>query len=178
MVAVCLVLAAATARIVNAEMQLYNFVPVAAISLFSGALLKQNRPLAFLIPLLGQFVADIYFQLFTFTPGFYSIIDQVFTYGAIAGAASIGLLMKNIRPVAAILGLLGASAVFFIVSNLGYFLNGWNGYSVQGLVKTYVDAIPFYRNSFVADMLGGVVLFGGYFTVRRMLAAKAVTARV
>ena len=177
LIAVFLVLAAATSRVVNASLQLPNFVPIAAISLFSGFMLKDKRSLAILVPLLGQFMADIYFQLFTHVPGFYSLVDQAFTYAAIGGATALGLTMNQPKPLRIFGYTLGASAVFFIVSNFGYFAHGWNGYSLSGLVKTYIDAIPFYKNSFLADMFGSLLLFGGYFITQRALENKAQKIR-
>ncbi len=172
-IAVFLVLAAATSRVVNASLHLPNFVPIAAIGLFSGAILKDNRPLAFLIPLLGQFLADVYFQLFTNVPGFYSIVAQLFTYGAICGATLLGVTMKQPKALRIFGYTLGASTLFFLVSNFGYFAQGWNGYTFSGLTKTYIDAIPFYRNAFLSDMLGSVLLFGGYFVTQKALENSA-----
>jgi len=171
-IAIFLVLAAATARIVNASLHIPNFVPIAAISLFSGAVLKEKRALAFLIPLLGQFAADVYFQFFTYIPGFYWAVDQLFTYAAIGGATALGLGMKQFKPLHVLGFTFGASMIFFIVSNLGYYAHGWNGYAFSGFVKTYIDAIPFYKNSFLADMAGGILLFAGYHATQKALTGK------
>ncbi len=177
-IAVFLVLAAATARVVNASLHLPNFVPIAAISLFSGAIMKDKRALAFLIPMLGQFAADLYFQLFTYVPGFYWAVDMLFNYAAIAGATALGLGLKEFKPLNVLGFTLGASLIFFVVSNFGYYAHGWNGYGLSGFVKTYIDAIPFYKNSFAADMLGGVLLFGGYAYTMKAIAGKAQKAHI
>ena len=170
--AVFLIAMVVMARVANASMHLPNFVPVAAIGLFSGAIIKDKRALAFLIPLSGQFLADVYFQLFTSVPGFYDVAGQLFNYGAIIAATALGATMKQPKPLTTAGYLVGASFIFFAVSNLGYFAQGWNGYSFTGFAKTYIDAIPFYKNSFVADMIGGVMLFGGYFFVQQSLIKK------
>jgi len=172
-VAVFLIATVVIARIVNASMHLPNFVPVAAIGLFSGAIIKDKRALAFLVPVLGQFLADVYFQLFTNILGFYDVAGQLFNYGALICATAIGVRMKQPKPLTTIGYLCGASVTFFIVSNFGFFVHGWNGYSFAGLTKTYIDAIPFYKNSFIADMIGGVLLFGGYFAAQNALVKKA-----
>src|SRR4051812_48180252 len=143
LLAVFLVVMTAAARVVNANMHLPNFVPIAAIGLFCGAVIKDRRALAFLIPLLGQFAGDLYFQFFTNIPGFYSLPSMLFNYGALISATALGVSMKQVKHAATIPYLLGASTLFFIVSNFGYFAQGWNGYSIAGLVKTYVDGIPF-----------------------------------
>ena len=167
-----LILMAATARIVNAEMHLYNFAPVAALGLFCGAVIKDKR-YAFLFAILAQFLGDVYFQLFTDVKGFYGI-SQIFTFGGLVAATALGFGMKQRKAVNVLGFTIGASALFFIISNLGYFAQGWNGYSWGGLVKTYVDAIPFFKNSLIGDMAGSVLLFGGYHLLQQSLTAKAV----
>ncbi len=176
--ATVLVALAAGSRIFNASMGLHNFVPIAAIGLFSGSVLRQNRPLAILVPLLGQFLADVYFQLFTSTPGFYSVISQLFNYAAIGGAAGLGLMLKEHKPLSVMGFTLGASFSFFLVSNMGYFLQGYNGFSFGGFIKTYVDAIPFYENSFIADVVAAPVLFVIYAVARKQASVQLRNATV
>lgn len=171
-IAISLILLAAISRIVNAQLHTPNFVPIAAIGLFSGAIIKDRRLLAFMVPLLGQFLADGYFAMFTNTPGFYNFFGELFNYLALFGATALGTQLKNIKPVNAMLYTFGASTTFFIISNFGYYLGGLNTYAFSGLVKTYVDAIPFFKNSLGADMMGGVLLFGGYFISQLYFAKK------
>ncbi|MFI5196682.1 MAG: DUF6580 family putative transport protein [Chitinophagales bacterium] len=173
LLAIFLILIAATARIVNAGLHIPNIVPIAAISLFSGAIIKDKRGLAFLVPLLGQFLADVYFQLFTAVPGFYDLAGQLFTYGALICATALGTTMKEPKPLTSLAYVFGASTTFFLISNFGYFAHGWNGYSFAGLTKTYIDGIPFFKYTLAGDMAGGVILFGGYFLVQHLLIKKA-----
>ena len=175
--AIFLVLLAASARIFNASLHIPNMVPIAAIGLFSGAIIKDKRSLAFLIPLLGQFLGDVYFQLFTKIPGFYSLPGMLFNYGALVGATALGMTMKQPKPLSTIAYLLGASSIFYLVSNFGYFVQGWNGYSFAGLSKTYTDAIPFYKYTLLGDMAGGILLFGSYFMAQMIVEKKAVKIR-
>ncbi len=171
LLAIALVLLATTTRIFNHELGIYNLAPLTAISLFCGFVLKDKRALAFLIPLMGQFLADVFFQLFTKTQGFYP--GQLFNYAALVSAAALGTTMKQPKVLNTFVYLLGASTVFFLVSNFGYFTSGWNGYSVSGLVKTYIDAVPFYKNTLMGDMVGGILLFGGYHYTQQALLKKA-----
>jgi hypothetical protein len=168
LLAVFLILIAFTARIINAGLHMPNMVPIAAISLFSGAIIKDKR-IAFLVPLLGQFLADVYFQLFTATPGFYDLVGQLFTYGALIAATGLGTTMNQPKALTSLVYVLGASLTFFIVSNFGYFAGGWNGYTISSLVKAYVDGIPFFKSTLLGDMVGGAMLFGGYFYVQSSL---------
>jgi hypothetical protein len=177
LLAVFLVVMTATARVVNANLHVPNFVPIAAISLFSGAVIRDRRALAFLIPLLGQFAGDLYFQFFTNIPGFYDLPAMLFNYAALIGATALGVSMKQPKPASTVPYLLGASTIFFLVSNFGYFAQGWNGYSISGLVKTYADGVPFFKYTLAGDMAGGMLLFGGYFITLMALTKKAHKAK-
>lgn len=171
-----LVALAVVSRIIAAETAAYNFAPVVAIGLVSGMLVKDTR-YALLIALLGQFIADVYFQIFP-TPsnyGFYGW-SQLFVYGGLVAAALIGTAMRSINVRTIIGGTLAASVSFFILSNLGYFLQGYNGYSVQGFIKTFVDALPFFRNSLQADLIGSAVLFTAYFAGKATFAKQLKSA--
>lgn len=176
LLAIFLILIAVTARIINANLHMPNFVPIAAISVFGGAVIKDRR-LAFLVPLLGQFLADVYFQLLTAIPGFYDLAGQLFNYGALICAVALGTTMKEPKLLTSLAYVLGGSVTFFIVSNFGYFAHGWNGYSFAGLTKTYIDAIPFFKYTLAGDMAGGVILFGGYFYVQHLLTRKALKVK-
>jgi hypothetical protein len=172
-----LVLIVVSGRVLNAKLGMPNFMPIAAVSLFSAAIIKDRRALALLVPILGQFLADVYFQFFTHTPGFYDLAGQSFNYVAILSAGLLGLTMKQPKALNVLGYTVGASLIFFAVSNLGYYAGGWNGYGISGFTKTYIDAIPFYKNSFASDIVGGVVLFGGYFLAQQSLIGKSQKAK-
>ena len=173
LLAIFLILMAVGARIINAGMHIPNFVPIAAIGLFSGAVIKDKRGIAFMVPLLGQFFADVYFQLFTHIAGFYDLKGQLFNYAALILATAFGASMKEPKLKSTPAYIFGASTIFFLVSNFGYFAGGWNGYSVAGLVKTYADGIPFFKYTAIGDMIGGMLLFGTYFMVQYRVTKKA-----
>ena len=166
-----LIVVAAFARIINAQMHLPHYAPLIAISVFGVALIREKRYRAFLIPILGQFLADAYFSLFTAIPGFYSLSGMFFNYGGLLLAAALGLGIK-MKPLSAIGTTLGAALVFFLVSNFGYFLQGWNGYSFTGLAKTYVDGVPFFKYTLEGNVVCALVLFGGWFAFQQLAAKK------
>jgi len=171
-----LVLLAVVCRVAGAATGAYNFAPLVAIGLLSGALIK-DRKTALIVALLGQFLADLYFQAFP-TPinyGFYGV-SQFFTYAGLIAAALIGSAMKKINGINIVAYTLGASVAFFLISNLGYFVQGWNGYTPAAFVKTFADAIPFFKNSIIGDMTGSVVLFGLYFIAKATFAKKLQAA--
>lgn len=174
LLASALVLIAASARIVNREMGLFNLAPVAAVGLFSGAIIKDKR-ISYILPLLAMLLADIYFQLFTKVQGFYGQ-EQLWVYGGMALVTFLGTRMGNINAVKVAGFSLAGSLVFFLVSNFGSFLSGMWGLNFNGLVKTYVMAIPFYKNTIVSDLVGNGLLFGLYALLQRALQPSAQRA--
>jgi hypothetical protein len=173
LVAVLLILATAAFRVANAELHFWNFAPVAALGLFSGAVVGDKR-LAFLFTLLAQLASDLYFQLFTDVPGFYGI-SQLFTYAGMVAVTALGMVMQN-RKAATVAGFaLGASLLFFVVSNFGVWLTGMYGLTGGGLAKTFVMAVPFYKGTLIGDLLFSAILFGGFAWMQRP-AARLETA--
>src|SRR5438132_3361435 len=67
----------------------WNFTPVGAVALFSGALLK-NRRLAFFFPLLALFLSDVFI-------GFHKLIPIV--YASFLVNVAIGLWLRDRRTV-------------------------------------------------------------------------------
>lgn len=178
--AVLMILAATLLRIANIELGMFHLVPMAAISLFSGAVLK-NKSLAIGVPMIAMFISDLFLQ-FTQGAGFYGVA-QLFVYGALVLVSILGTTMKDLKT-SKILGYsLGGSLLFWVISNLGVFAGGWYGYSFSGLMATFAMALPFlenematnlFVNSFVSDILGSSILFGSYALVAKTQIKKSI----
>lgn len=177
-IAIVLIAMAALSRILNHEMQWYNLAPIAALGLFCGSVVK-NKSYAFLFAILAQFIGDLYIQLFTSWAGFYGV-EQLFVYGALLMVTLLGTGLKQPK-VFKVLGFsIAASLVFFVISNFGIWiaiefgkvdLYGY-GKGFTGLVATYTAAIPFLQKSLPADLIGSIILFGGYFLLQQAFSAK------
>ncbi len=175
-----LILAAAISRIINAETHWYNFAPLVAISLFSGAVLK-NKSYAYILPLAAYFISDLYIQLVHHN-GFYGI-SQFFVYGGMALVVALGTFMKKINAFRVLGFTVGGSLLFWVISNFGVFLGGYWGTGLEGLSTTYLMALPFYTkegtnlffNSIIGDLIFSGVLFGAYALIKnKVLAPKAI----
>jgi len=183
-IAVGLILMVGIARIVNHEMHLYNFAPIGALGLFCGAVIKDKR-IAFSLAIFAQLLGDIYISLFTQWQGFYGI-EQVFVYAALLLVALLGSQMGQPRSWKVLGYTLAGSTIFFIVSNFGVWLSiefgkvdlFHYGRGFQGLVNTYVNAIPFFKNTLAGDLAGSVLLFGAYYLLQLGFSRKLQKASV
>lgn len=142
-----------------------NVAPIAGMALF-GAAYYSKKYWAYLIPIAAMWVSDLilnnvlYAQYFDQFVWFYS--GSLFTYGAFALIVLLGTVALKKRSVGSILfSALGASAIFFIVSNFGVWLSSpLYAKSWEGLVACYVAAIPFLQNTLLGDLSYTAVLFG------------------
>jgi hypothetical protein len=160
LLALALIVLAAALRIAPHP---WNFTPVGAMALFSGAVLKDRR-LAFFFPLLALFLGDIFI-------GFHKLIFVV--YASFLVNVAIGLWLRDRRTIARITlaTLLGATQ-FFIVTNFSVWAVGnFHPRTVAGLTTCYVAGVPFFWNTLAGDVFYVALLFGGYALAERMLPA-------
>ncbi len=139
----------------------WNFTPVGAMALFSGALVRDRR-LAFLVPLLALFAGDLFI-------GFHKLMPVI--YASFLVNVTIGLWLKRRRTVARLGGatLLGAIQ-FFVVTNFAVWTWGTTyPHTTAGLVACYVAAIPFFWNTLAGDALYAALLFGGFALAERFV---------
>jgi hypothetical protein len=183
MIAVGLILMAGVARIVNHEMHLYNFAPVCALGLFSGAVIKDKR-IALLLPILAQLMGDVYISLFTQWKGFYGI-EQVCVYASLLLVTLMGSGIGQPKALKVLGFTLGSAVIFFLLSNFGVWLSiefgkvdlyGY-GKGFTGLVATYAAAIPFFKNTLIGEFSGSILLFGAFYLLQLAVARKAIAAK-
>ena len=159
-VVVAMILAAAGLRIAPHP---WNFTPVGAMALFSGAVVRDGR-LAYLFPLLALFAGDVFI-------GFHNLIPVVYTSFLVN--VSIGRLLQNNRTVARIGGATFLVALqFFLVTNFGVWalLDSFR-HTPSGLIACYVAGLPFFWNTLAGDALYSALLFGGFALAERFIPA-------
>jgi hypothetical protein len=148
----------------------WNFTPIGAIALFSGAVLRDRR-LAFLFPLLALFLGDIFI-------GFHKLIPIV--YASFLINVAIGLWLRDRRTVVRIsLATLLAAIQFFLATNLAVWqLLGTFPHTATGLLACYVAGIPFLWNTLAGDALYATLLFGSFALAERFVPALRPPARI
>jgi hypothetical protein len=141
----------------------WNFTPVGAMALFSGAILKDRR-LAFVVPLVALFVGDIFI-------GFHKLMPVV--YASFLVSVAIGLWLRDRRTIVRISAATLAGALqFFLVTNFAVWAAGLSyPRTGPGLIACYVAGIPFFWNTLAGDAAYAVLFFGGFALAERLFPA-------
>jgi len=134
----------------------WNFTPIGAMALFSGAIIHDRR-LAFLFPLLALFAGDLF-------AGLYNFKVMLVVYASFLLSVMIGRLLKRRRTIARLSGatFLGALQSFLITNFAMWWLYDTYANSAAGLVACYVAGLPLFRNTLAGDGVYVTFLFGGY----------------
>jgi hypothetical protein len=141
----------------------WNFTPVGAMALFSGAIIRDRR-LAFFFPILALFVGDIFIGLHRLVP---------VVYASFLVSVAIGFWLRDRRSLGRISAatLLGAIQ-FFLVTNFAFWAFGLSyPRNSAGLLACYVAGIPFFWNTLAGDAVYAALLFGGLALAERLFPA-------
>ena len=141
----------------------WNFTPVGAMALFSGAIIRDRR-LALLFPLLALFAGDIFIGLHNLMP---------IVYASFLINVAIGFWLRDRRSVGRIAAATLFGAVqFFLVTNFAVWAFGLSyPRSTAGLVACYAAGIPFFWNTLAGDAVYAGLLFGGFALAERLFPA-------
>ena len=151
-----LIVAIAVVRLVLAHP--YNLVPILSVLLFFGA----RRPTReFGIAVMTLIGVDVFVTTHHYS---YRLApDQALTWMWYLIAVNLGALAlgKTISMRRVVGSALLVSVSFFVVSNFSVWAE-WHMYpkTLGGLAACYVAALPFFRNSVVAEVLCSSLLFG------------------
>jgi hypothetical protein len=145
----------------------WNFTPVGAMALFSGAVLRDRR-LAFFFPLLALFAGDLFV-------GFHKLIPVV--YASFLVNVAIGLWLRDRRTIGRIslATLLGAIQFFFVTNFAVWQFLGGFPHTAAGLVACYIAGIPLFWNTLGGDAVYATLLFGGFALAERVFPALRVS---
>lgn len=157
---------------------IFNFTPIGAIALFSGAYLGK-KVLGWIVPMAIMLITDTILEL-TGSVGFHA--EMPFVYGAFLLAVVIGRFgLANKVSAGRVFGAtVSSSLLFFIITNFGsWILSPAYAKDLSGLVTCYVAAIPFYNpgdylssfalNGLLGDLFFSGILFGSYALITRKL---------
>jgi hypothetical protein len=167
-VAIVFVALAAVARLIPHP---NNFSPVGAMALFGGAVFA-SKYLKYLIPIAALFLSDLFLNntilrmWFPNHEGMVFFADyMIWGYASFILAVVIGhFFIKKMSVQNVLLGAVGFTLVFFIVSNFGAWLT-YPTYpkTFSGLMACYAAGLPFIKSSLAGNVFYSSILFGGYY---------------
>jgi hypothetical protein len=166
--AVALVLFAMATRVLFNALHVFNFNAIMAAGLFAGAY-ASNRRVSYLVPIVAMLATDLVI-------GFYDWKLMVVVYGALAFAVVLGQWYRTSPSAmrlgaAAITGSLG----FYLATNAAVWAFGdgtFYPHTLTGLVQSYVMGLPFYKMSFIGDLVWTTALFGSFEMLRARTTRK------
>lgn len=147
-----------------------NFAPITAMGLFGGVYL--NKKFAVLIPLIAMVISDyllLYISPYHMDFGRIHPVSAMFhsttlyVWGSFVISSLIGIWLRDHKkPFYIFSGAVLASVQFFIITNFGTWAGGMYGRGLEGLVQSYIMAIPFYKWTLMGDLFYTGVFFGSY----------------
>lgn len=145
---------------------LANFTPIAAIALFGGVYLK--RTYALFLPLAAVILSDI-------AIGFDSLESRLTVYGSFLLIGLIGLAIRKRKNVATVVaGSISGSVVFYLITNFAFFYTPtMYPHNMTGVLGSYYNALPFFRNTLLGDLFYTGLLFGAYELANLMYKHRA-----
>ena len=161
-----------------------NFAPITASALFCGAYMHKRYSLA--APIAIMFVSDyllLYVDPFGQT-SFHRVYPPwdlwhsalPYVYGSFCVSAVVGWHLKSHRSAGTVIvAALFCSVQFFLITNAGVWLAGAYDRGLNGLLESYVAAIPFFRGTVLGDLLYTSAFFGLYEMARERGAATEVS---
>jgi hypothetical protein len=147
-----------------------NFTPIAAIALFSGYYLSRRD--AVVVPLVAMALSDYFI-------GFDSWSSRLVVYSTLAVVGVLGYAIRTYRKPSLVVGVsIAGSVIFYVVTNLVWlYPPTMYSHDLAGQMSSYINALPFFRNTLLGDLFYTGALFGSYELVQRFAHAHSSRQR-
>lgn len=168
---VCTLLVAVgvVSRLAASQWNLWYLASVAGPALFAGYY-ASNRWMALGVPVAILAISNLFLAPYTH-PAIAAVVYAALLLPVLLGA----LLRRRISALRLGACAAGSSLLFFAVSNFAHWCFYYDVHSAATLLTCYVEALPFYRYTFIGDMAWSSALFGGYYLATH-LATQAAPA--
>lgn len=153
----------------------YGFAPQWAMAIFGGAVIKDKK-LAFILPLLSMFLSDALYEVLYSNgvgniQGFYE--GQLTNYILFGLMVVFGFLITNFNLGKIALSSIAAPTAYFFLSNGLVWASSsplaglGRPKTLNGLLLTLGDGVPFYLWSIAATLIFSAILFGSYYLISK-----------
>jgi hypothetical protein len=129
----------------------WNFTPIGAMAIFSGAMFRDRR-VAFLFPLAALFAGDLFVGLHRLIP---------IVYASFLLSVLIGTCLSNRRSILRIDGAVFLGALqFFLITNFAVWkVFGTYPHTLAGLAACYIAGLPLFGNTLAGDAVYATLFF-------------------
>ncbi len=143
-----------------------NFVPIGALAIWGGFRLQPPKNYLYV---LGAMVLTDFFL------GFHSTL--LYVYGSYAVIIWLAGRLKT-TPLAILGTTVLGSVLFFLVTNFGVWAEGaMYPHTMAGLLQSYAMGIPFFRMTFLGDLVYTTLFFGAEYGVLTALQKHAIVRK-
>jgi hypothetical protein len=142
-----------------------NFAPITALAIFSAANMDWKKSVG--LTLVVRFASDAFL-------GFFSWPLMLAVYASHLVGVLFGLWIKkgeSYRWLKIVGSSLGASAVFFFVTNFAFFYSGYS-HNISGILLAYTNGLPFLRGTVLGDLSYTLALFGSLALVKVLVRSR------
>jgi hypothetical protein len=159
----CFILFAAVVRILPHP---WNFAPIGAMALFSGAKIGRSWKV-FLLPLVALFCGDLFV-------GLYALKIMSLVYFSFCISVLIGIAFRRRQsPLPLSFATFLGALQFFLITNFAVWAFGTAYlHNFPGLVTCYVAGIPYFANTLAGDAFYALLFFGGFALLERFTLAS------
>ena len=162
---IAFIIALLTIGLVSRFMPHYpNFTAIGAVALLGGSLLR--KPLeGIILPLVILFVSDLILNNLIYAGESFTVFYQgaAYIYIAVVLSALIGRFVTRLNPKNFLMLSIASSLVFFLISNFGVWKTGLLYPATgQGLIASYIAAIPYGLSHLAGTLTYGVVIMAAY----------------
>ena len=151
-----------------------NVAPMTALAVFGAWALRSKR-LCFFLPVAAMLVGDVALAVKHMDWGYAIHGTQLAVYGSMLATTYISsLLSRGSSMSARAASVVAGSTLFFVVTNFAVWAQpGMYAWTLDGLIQCYTMAIPFFRNSFIADIAYSCAMFLAFALASRTELAPA-----
>jgi hypothetical protein len=148
-----------------------NFSPIGAIAIFSG-LLVGRKFYSFAFPIAIMIVSDLLLGLID-SSYIHPLMPVVYLSYFILVFIGSSLKSTNNNFLKTIGYTLAGSIAFFLITNFGVWVQGsLYALNIEGFISCYVNAIPFFRNTLIGDLLFATSFYLIIQTAYRLVPSK------
>lgn len=142
-----------------------NFTAVGAVALFGSNYLRGKTK--YILPLFIMWVSDLFLNNIFYASYFesFQFFGDIWVYAGFLVVVLIGHFIMRKPSWFSLMGAgIGGGIIFYLITNFGVWIHPASGYpkDIGGLVLSYVNGIPFLRNTILGNLVYGITLFGIY----------------